>query len=87
MKELCEAVFEHGAFRLLSPAPAIRQGQKVHLVVEECSEGEPDALEVAKSVFDGLPDLKRREIEAIILDRRRFLLQMCLFFFACVGRL
>lgn len=73
MKGLCEAVFENGAFRLLSTPPAIRQGQKVHLVVEACSEGESDVLEVAKSVFDGLPDFDHREIEAIILDRRRFL--------------
>ena len=67
-----DAVFEHGAFRLVEP-PSIplREGQRVRLVVE--TEESPDAiLALAASVYAGLTLQDITEVEQIALQRPDF---------------
>jgi len=67
--ETIEAVFEHGAFRLLRPPNIpLHDGQQVRLVVE--TEESPDAiLTLAADVYAGLSLQEISEIERITLQR------------------
>ena len=67
-----DAVFEHGAFRLVGPLPvALRDGQRVRLVVE--TEESPDAiLAAAASVYQGLSPEDIAAVEEVALQRRDF---------------
>ncbi len=70
--ETIEAVFEHGAFRLLRPPNIpLYDGQQVRLVVE--TEESPDViLALAASVYEGLSPQEITEVEQIALQRRDF---------------
>jgi predicted DNA-binding antitoxin AbrB/MazE fold protein len=66
-----DAVYENGVFRpLQSEVLAIAEGKRVRITVDD--EGEPQALRLAVSVYDGLSDHDIREIEGIALDRGTF---------------
>jgi predicted DNA-binding antitoxin AbrB/MazE fold protein len=68
MKHALDAVYENGTFRpIQSEAIAIAEGQRVRITVDD--EGEPQALRLAMSVYDGLSDKDIRKIEDIVLDR------------------
>jgi predicted DNA-binding antitoxin AbrB/MazE fold protein len=72
MEETIDAVFEKGVFRPLSP-PAVLEGLRVRLKVEESRESNPDdLLKLASQVYQGLSSEKIEEIEQIALDRREF---------------
>lgn len=70
--ETIDAIFEHGAFRLVRPPTIqLRDGQRVRLVVE--TEESPDAiLSLAASVYAGLSPQDITEVEQIALQRRNF---------------
>jgi predicted DNA-binding antitoxin AbrB/MazE fold protein len=70
--ETIDAIFEHGAFRLVRPPTIqLRDGQRVRLVVE--TEESPDAiLALAASVYTGLSPQDITEVEQIALQRRNF---------------
>lgn len=71
MQRAIDAIYENGIFR---PIPrrrlAIAEGKRVRITVDD--EGEPEALRLAVSVYDGLSDSEITEIEGIALDRRSF---------------
>lgn len=72
LRQTCEAIFENGVFRLLSPLDiAIPEGQQVRLIVE-IGETPEDVLELATHVYDGLSEQQIDEVEQIILNRRDF---------------
>jgi hypothetical protein len=48
----------------------ITEGRRVRITVDD--EGDPEALRLAVSVYDGLSDDEITEIEGIALDRRSF---------------
>lgn len=67
-----DAVFERGAFRLLSPANvSLPEGRRVRLTVEACDSPE-DILSLATQVYEGLSESEIDEIEKIALDRKNF---------------
>lgn len=70
--ETIEAVFEHGAFRVLQPPKTpLRDGQRVRLVVE--TEESPDViLALAASVYEGLSPRDIAEVEEVALLRDGF---------------
>lgn len=71
MKHAMDAIYENGAFRPVQPdVIGIPEGQRVRITVDD--EGEPQALRLAASVYDGLSDKDIREIEEIALDRGSF---------------
>ena len=68
--QVCEAIFQNGAFRPVQPvSAALAEGQHVRLVVEV---EDKDILRLATGVFEGLSDAEVREIEQIAFDRRDF---------------
>lgn len=68
--QICEAVFQNGAFRPVKPIlVSFTEGQRVRLVVE--LEGS-DILSLATEVYDGLSDTEIKEVEQIAIDRRDF---------------
>lgn len=69
MKHVIDAVYERGTFRAVQPV-RIPDGQRVRILVDD--EWEPEALELATSVYDGLSAGDIAEIERIALDRRSF---------------
>lgn len=71
MNQRCEAVYEKGVFRPVSPVPSsLGEGQRVRLLVETV--GAPDVLALAAQVYEGLSDDEMKDLEKIILDRRDF---------------
>ena len=66
----CEAVYENGVFRPLVTPHEIADGQRVRLTVDPAPE--PDVLELAAKVYEGLSEEQIDEIEKVILDRRDF---------------
>ena len=71
MKHAIDAIYEHGTFRPIQrEGIAVAEGQRVRITVDD--EGEPHALRLAMSVYDGLSDKDIREIEQIALDRGTF---------------
>ena len=72
MKQILDAIYQHGVFRPLQ-RPQISEGQQVRLVVETSAEGTPDELlELAAQVYQDLSDEQISEIERIAFDRRHF---------------
>ena len=71
MQRAIDAIYENGIFR---PIPcqrlAITEGKRVRITVDD--EGDPEALRLAVSVYDGLSDGEITEIEGVALDRRSF---------------
>ena len=68
--QICEAVFQNGAFRPVQPvSPALAEGQHVRLVVEV---EDKDILSLATGVYEGLSDADVKEVEQIAFDRRDF---------------
>ena len=66
-----DAVYHDGVFEPLT-APTLPEGPRVHLRVESAVEGE-DSLFLASQVYEGLTAEQIAEIEAIALDRSRFM--------------
>lgn len=67
-----DAVFEHGAFHLVTP-PSIpfREGQRVRLIVQ--ADESPEAiLALAADVYAGLSPQEVAEVEQIALERGDF---------------
>jgi predicted DNA-binding antitoxin AbrB/MazE fold protein len=61
--EALEAVYEHGGFRLVTPADLkLSEGQKVRLVVEPVENPE-EMLSLASRVYEGLSDDQIDSIE------------------------
>jgi predicted DNA-binding antitoxin AbrB/MazE fold protein len=72
MTYVLDAVYEHGAFRLLSPpAPNLHEGQTVRITVSEVKPA-GDILKQAADVFAGLTQEEIDEIESVALDRKMF---------------
>ncbi len=70
--QVCEAVFQNGAFRPVQPiSAALAEGQHVRLVVE-VEDNDNDILSLATGVYEGLSDAGVKEVEEIALDRRDF---------------
>lgn len=70
--QMYDAIFQNGAFRIIAPAmSAITEGQQVRLIVE-LEMKQPDVLELAGEVYEGLLPDEINEVEQIALDRRRF---------------
>lgn len=68
--QICEAVFQNGAFRPVQPITTnLVEGQHVRLVVEM---EDNDILSLATGVYEGLSDADVKEVEQIALDRRDF---------------
>lgn len=68
-EQTCEAVFENGAFRPLTPLPAsLREGQRVRLEVK-MEEESNRVLDLASAVYEGLSNNEIDEIEEIALQR------------------
>ncbi len=68
MKHAMDAIYENGTFRPIQrEVIAIAEGQRVRITVDD--EGEPQALRLAVSVYDGQSENDIREIEEIALDR------------------
>lgn len=71
MQHAIDAIYENGMFRpLRRERLAITEGKRVRITVDD--EGDPEALRLAVSVYDGLSDREITEIEGIVLDRRSF---------------
>lgn len=71
MQHAIDAIYENGTFRPVHrEVLAITEGQRVRITVDEG--GDPEALRLAMSVFDGLSDDDIKEIEGIALDRGSF---------------
>ncbi len=71
MERAIDAIYENGVFRpVYRQQLAIAEGQCVRITVDD--EGDPDALRLAVSVYEGLSDSQITEIERIALDRRSF---------------
>ncbi len=72
VKQSIRAVFEHGAFRPLTPLrEPLLEGQQVEIVVET-NESAGDVLKLAAKVYEGLSAEEVRDIERLALDRRNF---------------
>ena len=71
MQHAIDAVYENGTFRPLHREMlSITEGQRVRITVDE--DGDPEALRLAMSVFDGLSEDDIKEIEGIALERSSF---------------
>jgi predicted DNA-binding antitoxin AbrB/MazE fold protein len=71
MRCAIDAIYENGMFRpIRRERLAITEGKRVRITVDD--EGDPEALRLAASVYDGLSDGEITEIEGIALDRRSF---------------
>lgn len=72
MPHAIDTIYENGVFRPVHrEVLAISEGQRVRLTV--IYQGDPDSLQLAMSVYDGLSDNDINEIEGIALDRNGFL--------------
>lgn len=71
MNRTIDAIYENGTFRPIErDAVAIADGQRVRITIDD--EGDPEALRLAVSVYDGLSDNDIDEIEQVVLDRGNF---------------
>ncbi len=71
MQRAIDAIYENGTFRPIRREWfAITEGQRVRITVDD--EGDPEALRLAMSVYDGLSDSDIAEIEGTALDRGSF---------------
>ena len=71
MQHEIDAIYENGMFRPVDRGVfAIAEGQRVRITVDD--EGDPEALRLAMSVYDGLSDNGIDEIKTIALDRGSF---------------
>ena len=71
MHHAIDAIYENGSFRPVRREPlAIAEGQRVRITVDD--EGDPEALRLAMSVYNGLSDNEIEEIEGIALARGNF---------------
>ena len=71
MQLAIDAIYENGMFRpIRRERLAITEGKRVRITVDDG--GDPEALRLAASVYDGLSDSEIAEIEKIALDRRSF---------------
>jgi predicted DNA-binding antitoxin AbrB/MazE fold protein len=70
--EIIEAIYEHGGFRLVTPADLkLMEGQKVRLVVEQIEKPD-DILALATRVYEGLTGDQIDSIEQHIQRRDDF---------------
>ena len=70
--EAVEAVYEHGGFRLVSPADLkLTEGQKVRLVVDPIEKPD-EILSLAGRVYEGLTDDQIDSVERHIRRREDF---------------
>jgi predicted DNA-binding antitoxin AbrB/MazE fold protein len=70
--EAVEAVYEHGGFRLVSPADLkLTEGQKVRLVVDPIEKPD-EILSLAGRVYEGLTDDQIDSVEQHIRRREDF---------------
>lgn len=70
MSKTLDAIFEDGAFRLLSPAKVpLSQGQRVTLIIETPVRESQDLIALAAKVYDDLSGEQVDAIELITLDR------------------
>jgi predicted DNA-binding antitoxin AbrB/MazE fold protein len=68
-----EAVYEKGVFRPLLAIPELSEGQRVRIAVEFSRDADTEEiLELAASVYDGLPEQDVNKIENIALNRKTF---------------
>lgn len=68
MKIELDAIYEDGVFRpVVPPTTIIADGQKVRITVD--NEGLPPALQLLRSIYDGLSEAEIDEIEQITLQR------------------
>lgn len=67
-----DAVFQAGVLRPVVPL-TLPEGARVHLVVQTSPATDAEVLELAGLVYDGLTAEQVADIEAISLDRSRFL--------------
>lgn len=71
MKIELDAIYEDGVFRpVVPPTTIIADGQKVRITVD--NEGLPPALQLLRSIYDGLSEAEIDEIEQITLQRGQF---------------
>lgn len=75
MKRTLPAVYEHGVLTPLEPLD-LPEHQRVIITIHRASPERPDEmLEVWQHVYDGLSDEEIAQVEAIALDRSRFMRQ------------
>ena len=68
MKIELDAIYEDGVFRPVAPPTTIiADGQKVRITVD--NEALPPALQLLRSIYDGLSEAEIDEIEQITLQR------------------
>ena len=68
MTKIIEAIYENGVFRPLQPETvAFQEGQIVRLKI--AAETEPESLQLAARVYEGLSKEEINDIERIALDR------------------
>ena len=71
MKHAIDAIYENGAFRPIQrDAVPVADGQRVRITVDD--ERQPEALQLALIVYDGLSEEDIDGIEQIALDRGSF---------------
>lgn len=71
MHHAIDAIYENGSFRPIHRERlAITEGQRVRITIDD--RGDPEALRLATSVYDGLSDNDIEEIEGIALARGNF---------------
>lgn len=71
MKQIFDAVYQNGVFKP-KQIPEISQGQKVRLIVETLPKSNPNILDLATKVYDGLEESQVDKVEQIALDRGDF---------------
>ena len=73
MTEVAEAIYQDGAFKLLTPLSSkIKEGETVKLTVETKEISPEEMLELAGKVYEGLSEEEIDELEKIVLDRSNF---------------
>ena len=74
MSEQIDAVYEHGAFRVVGDSDlTLTDGDRVKLIVESVQTSEAsDVLKLAADVYAGLSSDEVTEIESIATDRSQF---------------
>jgi predicted DNA-binding antitoxin AbrB/MazE fold protein len=71
MKHAFDAIYENGTFRPLQESLAgVADGQRVRITIED--QTDPECLQVATHVYDGLSELEIDEVERIATCRGNF---------------
>ena len=69
-KQTLDAVYEHGAFRVIDPQEIeIPEGQRVRVSFEVSPDERDDPLEMLDNFYEGMSEEDIAEIEKIMLDR------------------